>query len=176
MERRHQHRAERQLLLLACRRTSHDRPGQRRIDRLDPCKLRVDRKRRDHPLSRRKGRSNVDDTDAGCRVGEAQDPRQRCCSRSHRIAGGGETAVGHAGCGGEDHEHGSPEALGTTVGGCRRRCIPRLARSRLHHRRNPHDRWRIVARARNVWFRELRSSGDSCSVLGPRPKPPGSCC
>ena len=56
LERRHRHRAERQLLLLARRRPPHDRARRRRIDRVDPRQLRVDRQRRHDSLRVGQGR------------------------------------------------------------------------------------------------------------------------
>ena len=78
LERRHRHRAERHLLLLARRRPPHDRARQGRVDRVDPRELRLDRQRRApiHSAAAKAG-VHVDDADARRRMGAPRDSRQR---------------------------------------------------------------------------------------------------
>ena len=74
------------VLLLARRRALLDRAQTRRIDRLNSRQLRVDRQSGDHALGRRQGRRDVDDPDAGGRMGASRHPRQRRRARPDRVS------------------------------------------------------------------------------------------
>ena len=72
--------------------------GARRVDRVDPGQLRVDRQRRHDSLGVGQGRRDGDDADAGGRVGAASDSRQRrrARARSSRRRGKAVVVVGCA--------------------------------------------------------------------------------